>query len=90
MDCLHRIQISKKNKDVIDLIDNWISCSLKTGNPELHKIVGEANRVVVYCGIKKIYSLNGNTVVLDVLDLISDKSRCLNNYEVVLHLLYQT
>ena len=28
MDCLHRIQISKKNKDVIDLIDNWISCSL--------------------------------------------------------------
>ena len=52
--------------------------------------MGEANRVVVYCGIKKIYSLNGNTVVLDVLDLISDKSRCLNNYEVVLHLLYQT
>ena len=32
MNCLHRIQISKKNIDVIDLIDNWISCLLKTGN----------------------------------------------------------
>ena len=42
--------------------------------------MGEVNWVVVYSGIKKIYSLNGNTVVLDVLDLIIDKSRCLTNY----------
>ena len=36
-------QDPNKEKDVIDLIDDWISCSLKTGDPKLDRIVEDVN-----------------------------------------------
>ena len=32
-----------KDKEVVKLIDKWISCSLDTGDPELDKLVSEVN-----------------------------------------------